>query len=104
MGVPIAKQRHPCSLLWGSRQQRPLGAFVVAVKIAPPQCGDEEQRQYNGDDCLSIKGAARRTNSYVDHRFAQRQDDDQPMTLDKISSIDQEAAITAKEGRDHKKG
>ena len=79
-------------------------AFIVAIKIAPPECGDEDKRQDDGSERPSVKRAGSSTSADVDDSFSKDDENDEPMSLDEMRGVDRETLFTTQDRRDGEQG
>src|SRR5258707_7484044 len=79
-------------------------AFVVAIKIAPPERGDEDKRQDDDSERPSVKRAGSSTSADVDDSFSKDDENDEPMSLDEMRGVDRETLFTTQHRRDGEQG
>src|SRR5258707_1650084 len=79
-------------------------AFVVAIKIAPPERGDEDKRQDDDSERPSVKRAGSSTSADVDDSFSKDDENDEPMSLDEMRGVDREPLFTTQDRRDGEQG
>src|SRR5258706_13639120 len=79
-------------------------AFIVAIKIAPPECGDEDKRQDDGSERPSVKRAGSSTRADVDDSFSKDDENDEPMSLDEMRGANRETLFTTQDHRDSEQG
>src|SRR5258708_8745946 len=87
-----------------SRNQGVARVFIVAIKIAPPECGDEDKRQDDGSERPSVKRAGSSTSADVDNSFSKDDENDEPMSLDEMRGVDRETLFTTQDRRDGEQG
>src|SRR5579859_4793088 len=79
-------------------------AFIVVIKIAPPECGDEDKSQDDSSERPSVKHVGSSTSSNVDDSFSKDDENDESMSLDEMRGVDRETLFTTQNRRDGKQG
>lgn len=82
-------QRQPGTVI-GRVGERGLRAAVVLTEIGPPQAGGERESEHGDARDRSVERQEAGADPDRDHRFADRDQDDQPVALDEVSGLDLE--------------
>ena len=97
MQVGVDVEGEGCALSAAAVDEHLLPADREEVEVRQPERGDHNQREYRGDDHTGAECGAPRAEADRDQRLADRNDHDQPMTLDEVRGLHAPAAHVGQE-------
>ena len=100
MPPPEAAKRRPRPPDRLEPLERPFRAILVAAEVEPPQARTQREAERRHDDESQIDGKMRRADPDSDDGLSDRDDDDEPVTLDEVRGADRERTRRSNERRE----